>query len=140
MRDSILDCYPTGSIIVADTSAFLTGFAAVLSGTIYTTSDVLYEIKDENSRNLVERLLNAGKLSIIEPERRFIEIVRNISSKVRTLKKLSETDIKVLALALHLDEKFNCPIYIATDDYSIQYTAERLKIKILKMRYKGIKT
>ncbi len=139
MKDYTQGCYPTGKVVVADTSAFITGIVRMAQGAIYTTNSVISEVKDEHSREVMETLTSAGRLVIEDPSKRYIELVRKTAARIGTLEKLSEADIEVLALSLLLRDKLKCEVYIATDDYTLQYTASHFNLKILRMRYRGVR-
>ncbi|MCD6240249.1 hypothetical protein J7K27_01830, partial [Candidatus Bathyarchaeota archaeon] len=90
--------------LVLDTSAFIAGFDPfTIEGKAYSTPLVKEELKsDATPRLRFQTAVENGKLEIIQPENRFIEIVTQQSKKTGDFKYLSQADIEVLALALQL--------------------------------------
>jgi len=86
-----------------------------------TVGDVLREVRDSVSAMKLAGL----DVKIIEPDKESIEKIKNTADGTGDLEKLSETDVKVLALAL---EK-NC--IVVSDDRNIQNVAEKIGIKYI---------
>lgn len=110
--------------IVGDTSFFIHYSNFSLFEEIYTTKEVLKEIKDFITKIKVSGL----NIIVKSPKKQFIEKVENVCKKLG--ENLSETDKKILALSLELS------LPIATDDLGIQNVAKYLKIKIFPIRFK----
>jgi len=92
--------------LIVDTAGFLSGYIATIYGTkIYTVKEVLEEVKDSWNREILELILNSGKIDVREPSGYSIERARAIASEENLLEALSETDQKLLALAIELKEK-----------------------------------
>ncbi|AFZ71111.1 putative nucleic acid-binding protein with PIN domain and Zn ribbon [Caldisphaera lagunensis DSM 15908] len=139
MKGFSQDYYPIGEkCLVLDAGAIFSGFILSSLDRCITTPSVINEVKDEQSKNSVNMVSSANKLIIIEPEKTFINKVKDEATKNNVYKKLSNTDIDVLALSIQLKE-FCKEVYLVTDDYSIQKLALKLGIKIVKIKYKGIK-
>ncbi|WP_292320456.1 hypothetical protein [Caldisphaera sp.] len=139
MRDYSLGYYHTGNnCIILDTGAIFSGFVLSNLDKSITTSSVIQEVKDEASKNILNIIINADKLSIIDPDAKFLLKIKEEAKKWKLSSKLSKTDLDVLALSLQYKEKCE-EVYLATDDYSIQKLAVKLGIKIIKIKYKGIK-
>ncbi len=121
---------------VLDTSALL--YASLPSKRnlrYFTIREVIDEIyKDELKREVVNALIESQKVKIQDPKPMFIEKARQIAKEHGELLKMSETDIKLLALAIQLHEDRD--ITVMTDDYSIQNLLEILKIKYIPIRRK----
>src|SRR3990167_6595280 len=82
-----------------------------------TTPDVDAEIKDMGGRILVQQEITAGRLRIMQPDKKFIMQARESASALNS--RLSPADISVVALAFQLKaekKKFT----VITDDYSVQ--------------------
>ena len=138
MRDSSQDYYPIGEkCLILDTGGIFSGFILNSLDKCITTPSVINEVKDEQSKNIVNMVINANKLAIIRPENIFINKIKDEANKNKVYK-LSDTDIDVLALSIQLKEVCK-EVYLVTDDYSIQKLALKLGIKIVKIKYKGIK-
>ncbi|MEM5853713.1 MAG: hypothetical protein QXG39_09900 [Candidatus Aenigmatarchaeota archaeon] len=90
---------------------------------------VVEEIKDKLSRMKLE----AFEFKVVQPEKKFLEIVKKVAEKTGDLEKLSKADLEVLALAKQFSLK------IVSDDYSIQNVAKMLGIDYITISTKGIK-
>lgn len=114
--------------VVLDTSAiiYLNDFRNFEE--IFSVEEVLEEVKDKTS--IIK--LSALNLKIEEPKEKSLEEVKKVAEKTRDIEKLSETDLKVLALA----KEKNC--IIISDDRSIQNVAKKLGIKFISLFNKKI--
>lgn len=118
---------------VLDASAFYTGVPFLSSAICYTTTLVFEEIRHiKKSYCVLEALLDAGNLKVMEPEESFLAKVINIAKKTGDYFKLSSADISVLALALHLN------LTLISDDYAVENVATLLNIPIKSIGTKGI--
>ncbi|MBU5575396.1 MAG: ribonuclease VapC [Candidatus Aenigmatarchaeota archaeon] len=96
---------------------------------IITVQEVINEVKDKYSKlHLLGR-----NIKILEPSKEYIEKIKIAAEKTGDIYKLSQTDIKLLALALETND------VIITDDYDIQNLAKFLKIKYKTFKQTGIK-
>lgn len=86
-----------------------------------TVPEVVEEVKDENSR----LFLSLMDIKVEEPSEEAVSKVREVAAKSGDIYKLSNTDIKLIAKALDLDQSV-----LVTDDYSIQNVASLLDIKV----------
>ena len=123
-------------IVLLDTSAIIRGNLYFLKqfGELYTIPEVLMEIKDEDSLFKI----NFEEIKVDRPSESSINKIKEIVKKSGEI--LSKTDIKLLAMAetfLRRDE--NNEITIATDDYSIQNIAKKLKYNFISISTEGIK-
>ena len=111
---------------VLDASAIISGF--VDKG--YTVPEVIREVRDYSSEFTMESLIASGKLEISEPSS---QAVRKVEEAVKKTKDtLSETDIRVIALALDLE---GC---VVSGDYGIQNVCEILGIDYVSVGAEGI--
>lgn len=120
-------------VYVLDSSGIIGGF---LSGKFpnYTTSQVIIEIKDIKSQIFLQDAVDQNKISIKEPEIKYLKEVKKIITKSGDLLRLSDVDTGVIALALTLKGQGTSPI-VVTDDYSIQNA-----LKIMQIPFKSILT
>ncbi len=94
---------------------------------IYTVSEVVDEVKDKiNSMKF-----SGMELKISEPSENSLKYVRNAAKETGDNTKLSDTDVRVIALAKDKS------LTIISDDYAIQNVAEKLKIEYISLN-KGI--
>ena len=114
-----MDYYPN---IVFDTSAFLAGLEKYYNK-IYTTRLVISEVKDRESKELLDFAIDAQKVYVIEPSEESYKEVNKVKEKISALK-LSLTDISVAALAYELR-----PSIVFTDDLMLQNLLLNLGIK-----------
>lgn len=104
--------------VVCDASAIFSGFVGEKN---FTTSRVLSEIRDFESRDFVESLIFSKKLFIFDPQPNFEKVVREALK--RTGDDLSSADISVIALALEMNAT------VVSNDYGIQNVCTFLSIK-----------
>ncbi|ACP34188.1 Nucleotide binding protein PINc [Sulfolobus islandicus L.S.2.15] len=113
--------------IIFDTSAFLAGLQLSLDR-IYTTQEVINEIKDKYSRFNLEIAISSGKVIIMKPSTRSVEKVTKVLNLTKE-RKLSNTDISVIALALDLQ-----PSIVFTDDLSVQNILKHVGIQFSSIK------
>ncbi|QGA53387.1 DNA-binding protein [Sulfolobus sp. E5-1-F] len=113
--------------IIFDTSAFLAGLQLSLDK-IYTTQEVINEVKDRYSRFNLEIAISSGKVIIMKPSPKSLEKVIKVLNITRE-RKLSNTDISIIALALDLQ-----PSVVLTDDLSVQNTLKHLGIQFSSVK------
>lgn len=111
-------------ILILDSSAFLSGF---VPEDAYTVQEVLDELKNEKIKLRINLSLKDGSLKLEEPRVEEIQEVKKAARKTGDIAKLSDTDIKLLSIALHFRGK---DAILVTDDYTIQNLACKLGIKI----------
>ncbi|MFP3144093.1 MAG: hypothetical protein RXQ93_03625 [Caldisphaera sp.] len=139
MKDYSQDYYHIGErCIILDTGAIFSGFVLSNLDKSITVPSVIQEVKDDSSKNILNIVVNADKLTIINPDKEFLSKIIEEAKKWKLSNKLSKTDLDVLALSLQLKEKCK-EVYLATDDYSIQKLAIKLGIRIIKIKYRGIR-
>ena len=132
--------------IVMDTSTLLRCFSLLLSNktltstgeteSLYTPESVIKEVKKTTSKTLLMAI--SSRITVIAPN---ISTVKNVEEKALrfgVLKRLSRTDIDVIALAVDLSHRYE-KVYIASEDYTIQNLGMHLGFEILaigrKIRY-----
>ena len=126
--------------IILDTSAFIAGFDPfAVDEDLYSVPTVGEELASSSLPKLrFDAAIERGKLRIIEPEPLYLDRVRESSKNVGDVKFLSETDMKVLALAIQLKEN-RYSTTIITDDYSIQNVAKKIKVDFAPLITFGIR-
>ncbi|MCX8196300.1 MAG: hypothetical protein N3F67_04405 [Acidilobaceae archaeon] len=117
--------------MIADAGAIFSGLP--LSVSCYTTPQVLEEIKDEESREILERALASGKLTIEAPSRDSVSRARELARRAG-VQGLSEADMSIVALALELSRR--CKVKVATDDRKLQATLARAGFQVFGIRYR----
>ncbi|MFP3080047.1 MAG: hypothetical protein RXN88_00890 [Acidilobus sp.] len=141
MRGSSPACSATGSsssVAVLDTGALIASLQLRLPLTCVTTPQVYDEVKDEESRSSLELSLSLHKLIIVAPSQDFLEAALREAGSADVAGRLSKADLSVLALALEL-AACGKEAFIATDDYSLQAAAAKAGIKVIRVRYAGIR-
>ena len=118
-------------IRVADSSLFIIGKR--IEGNIITVPSVEEELKDENSRTIME-LMN---VKIEPPLKSFILEVTSKAGVTKDSEELSKTDIDILAKALEYSRKED--VVLISDDYAVQNTAIHLGIKVMPAGQKKIR-
>ena len=127
-------------VLVLDTSAFIAGFDPFAAeDKTYSVPAVGKELKPDFIPKLrFEAASERGKLILLEPDVILLEAVRKSSTEAGDVKFLSETDLKILALAKQLKAQGFSPT-IVTDDYSIQNVATRLELDYEPLMTYGIR-
>ena len=119
-------------IRILDTAALILGFTEQHGEELMTCRSVLEEVSHGGA---VLRAVSGIK--VMEPSIEYVERVRAKAGEIGE-GGLSETDIKVLALALQLSERC-LETSIATSDYSVQNLASILGIKVEPLLHRGIR-
>lgn len=131
--------YEKRKVLVIDTSAFISGFdPSAINEEAYSVSRVGDELLEGS---IVKMRFNAsiesGRLKLINPSAKYIDIAKEASREVGDLSFLSEADIEVLALAIQL-KYCGFEAVVLTDDYSIQNVAEKLELNFAPLANLGI--
>ncbi|MCK9312450.1 MAG: nucleotide-binding protein [Methanocorpusculum sp.] len=106
---------------ILDSSYFFGDYP--LSGELFTTPDVVDELKDLASKMRYEILVENG-LVVTEPEPDAICLAENAALKSGDARVLSDTDISVIALGKTLDGT------VVSDDFAVQNVCRHLKIPV----------
>ena len=118
---------------ILDASAFYAGVPFGSQIESYTTPKVYDEIKHiKNNHDALGILLETKRLKIIEPEKKYIDLVVKMSKATGDFPNLSEQDISSIALCLQLNGE------IITDDFAISNVAQSLGLKSLPLMTEGI--
>ena len=115
-------------IYILDSSFFLSGFQPP-DGKLVTTDQVVEEIGSD--RKELQFVRSRG-LRIQSPSPSALDKVLKQAQETGDDSRMSETDIALVALALELDG------VLVTDDYSMQNTANIMKIPYHSIAQKGI--
>jgi len=121
------------TVYVLDASAIIGGFISKKSEN-YVTASVITEIKDLKSKITLERAIEDGSITIMEPDQIDIKSVSDVIKKSGDVLRLSSIDIKLVALGFKLKRESKNPL-IVTDDYSMQNV-----LKIVGIPYRSVLT
>ena len=108
-------------------------FLRKIHGSAVTIPEVVEEIRDEDSK----LYLSLHNVRVKEASNENIERVLKVAKKTGDIHKLSETDVKLIALALDETNKGE-EVVLVTDDYSIQNVAKLFGIDIETVIHPGI--
>ena len=98
-----------------------------------TTSAVYEEIQHiKTKQGALEILQQTNRLQIRDPDKEFINIVKDTANKTGDSTTISEQDISIISLAL--ENK----IELITDDFAVTNVAKQLKIQTLSLMTQGI--
>jgi len=127
-------------VIVLDTSAFIAGFDPLsVADEVYSVPAVERElISNSLPWTRFKTAIESGKLRLLTPRPRFLEIVKASSKTVGDVLFLSEVDQAVLALAMELKSQGRIPL-IVTDDYSMQNVANQVDVEFASLMTFGIR-
>lgn len=110
-------------IYIADASLFI--IKKRLSGSIITVPSVAEEIRDENSRTIMELM----DVRIEPPLTSFKKEVMKKAGITKDREELSGTDIDILAKALEYSRREE--VTLISDDFAVQNTAIQLGIHVM---------
>ena len=116
-------------VYILDTTALLTSH--IPDELNVTCNRVIEEVKNEISRSIVNAFIDSGKLIIKDPDEKYVKMAEKISRKTGDYRKLSLTDLYIIALAIEYNERENYSVYVITDDYAIQNILSLLNIEYL---------
>jgi UPF0271 protein len=100
------------------------------------TPEIVVEMRDLRSRMLVEQGFNDKLLEIVPASENSSQIVRERAKEFGLLKRLSQADISVIALAMDLKGK---GYLVLTDDYTVQNLLEEFCIPYCSVLMEGIR-
>lgn len=127
-------------VLIYDTSAFIGGMdPQAIQIPQWTTPENLEEIRNKNTKEILKMAIKTGRMKLRSPTEEFINKAITVTKKTGDYSKLSNIDVKVLALALEFQSENWNPI-IMTDDYSIQNVAASLKIEYKAVTEAGIRS
>jgi UPF0271 protein len=119
---------------VLDASAFYAGIPFGSQIECYTTPLVYDEIKHiKKSHDALGILLETKRLSMIEPEKEFTEVVIKMSKTTGDFNQLSKEDMSSIALCLQLNGE------LITDDFAVSNVAKNLGLRVSPIMTLGIK-
>lgn len=118
---------------VLDSSGIINARDKEIEGRFLTVPEVKAEIKDIQARLKFEAAVADRKITLDEPSKRAVKEVRDAAEENGALSLLSDTDVKVLALA---HEK---KLPVVTDDYDMQNMCLALGLEFEGISMHGIK-
>ncbi|MFX1338771.1 MAG: NOB1 family endonuclease [Promethearchaeota archaeon] len=135
-------------ILIFDTNIFLLGINFnVINGKIYTTPNVIEEVKHKRyinkNRNIITRIqaaIESKKLVLQTPTNKFNQEIDLNSKTTGDYKSLSFVDKELIALALELKLALKKDVVLYTNDYSMQNLCSELNITFLPLIRDGIKS
>ena len=117
-----------------DSSAFYAGIPFSSNEPSYITSLVYNEIEHiKKDHDAIQILIETKRLTINEPEDRFVTSTIDAAKKSGDFSNLSDEDISTIALSLQLKAE------LVTDDFAISNVAKNLSIKVIPVMTSGIK-
>ncbi|MBR4446952.1 type II toxin-antitoxin system VapC family toxin [Methanobrevibacter sp.] len=122
---------------VLDASAFINGFK-LISNNNFTVPEITAEIKDFESRLILDMAIDEGKLIIQDVETKYVDEVEKVISESGDVLRLSGADKKLIALALMLFNQGE-NVKVISDDYTIQNSLKIMKIPYSSIITEGIK-
>jgi len=119
---------------VLDSSAFYAGIPFSSNEPSYITSLVYNEIDHiKKDHDAVQILIETKRLTINEPEEKFVTTSIDAAKKSGDFSNLSDEDISTIALSLQLGAE------LVTDDFAVSNVAKNLNIKVIPVMTSGIK-
>ena len=113
--------------LVLDSAAFINDSFFNHDEDCFTVQEVINELRDFKSKQLAEAAISSGKLRVSFVNPVSLKIVEGIAKEVGSLGHLSDTDLKVVALAVQLNAK------VVSDDFSVQNLCAHIGLK-----YEGV--
>jgi len=126
--------------IVLDTSAVLRVEAiSFRKEPVYLTPSTIQELRKRRTKSLeIDILIESKNIEIRESDSFAAEAARQLAKKSGDIKKLSKTDIDMIALAMQLKKEGERPL-VLTDDYAIQNVLSLAEIKYKSIGLKTIR-
>ena len=119
---------------VLDSSAFYAGIPFSSNEPSYITSLVYNEIDHiKKDHDAVQILIETKRLTVNEPEKKFVATSIDAAKKSGDFSNLSDEDISTIALSLQLGAE------LVTDDFAVSNVAKNLNIKVIPVMTSGIK-
>ena len=119
---------------VLDSSAFYAGIPFSSNEPSYITSLVYNEVEHiKKDHDAIQILIETKRLTINEPEVKFVIAANNAAKKSGDFSNLSDEDISTIALSLQLNAE------LVTDDFAVSNVAKNLNIKVIPVMTTGIK-
>ena len=119
---------------VLDSSAFYAGIPFSSNEPSYITSLVYNEIEHiKKDHDAIQILIETKRLTINEPEDRFVTSTIDAAKKSGDVSNLSDEDISTIALSLQLNAD------LVTDDFAVSNVAKSINIKVIPVMTNGIK-
>lgn len=117
-----------------DASAFYAGIPFGSEIECYTTPLIYDEIKHiKKNHDALGILLETKRLQIIEPEKKYIDLVTKMAKVTGDFQKLSKEDMSSIALCLQLNGE------LITDDFAISNVTKNLGLTVQPLMTAGIK-
>ena len=117
-----------------DSSAFYAGIPFSSNEPSYITPLVYNEIEHiKKDHDAVLILIETKRLTVNEPEDRFVTTAIDAAKKSGDFSNLSDEDISTIALSLQLGAE------LVTDDFAVSNVAKNLNIKVIPVMTSGIK-
>ncbi len=113
---------------VLDSSAFINLERAELEGDIYTTPEIVKEIKDLRTKSM----LNALDIIVKKPEKKYMHMVEETGKKTGDSGILSDADKSIIALALDLGA------VLLTDDFAVANLCIEMGIEFMPVKNRKI--
>lgn len=112
----------SGKVYVLDTAALI--YLRRYPGDNVTTPSAVEEVKRSDERLMVDALVSAELIRLVEPPERYLEEARSLATETGDIHVLSGTDLEILALSLYLRDSGR-DVVVVTDDYAIQNVLRR---------------
>ena len=118
---------------IVDATSFYAGVPFSSQEQSFTTPLIFQEIKHiKASQGAIQTLIELDRLKIIEPEKKFITLVKEKAKQTGDLRDLSTEDISVIALCLQLKGD------LVTDDYTVSNVAKHFNLNVIPIMTGGI--
>ncbi|MGC9148435.1 MAG: hypothetical protein ACP5GI_03220 [Sulfolobales archaeon] len=121
--------------LIIDTAGLFTIQSFTSSQEIYTVQEAIDEVLDEESKKNLNLVIASGRLKIIQPNHESIRYVTRLIEKLGVRESLSDTDIKILALAYQFTKE-GSKATIVSDDSFIHRVARALGVQSMSVKYR----
>ena len=117
-----------------DSSAFYAGIPFSSNEPSYITPLVYNEIEHiKKDHDAIRILIETKRLTVNEPEDRFVTTAIDAAKKSGDFSNLSDEDVSTIALSLQLKAE------LVTDDFAVSNVAKNLNIKVIPVMTTGIR-
>ncbi len=116
-----------------DAAGFFAALQLTIVGKVFTVKEVLDEVRDEASRRSLEMTISAGKIVLGEYGPEDLQAIKEVARSLGELGRLSDTDLKILALTHNLLRRCQ-RVIVVSDDRSVQNVSLAMGAEVIGVK------
>ncbi len=118
---------------VLDAAGFFAGLENAIKGEVVTSEEVIREVKDLRSVTALNLAFAAGKVEVRRPSSKSVDHVKDVARSLGELGRLSNTDLKILAITYELLNEGR-EVIVVSDDRSVQNVSLELGATVMGIK------